>query len=198
VRGLGKPYGAHVGPTPYAGFQTAFDPLLTPGARNYWKSHNFTTLRDEVIDVLVDQLHQLPGPMCELFLGQVGGAIGRKTDDATPYAGRDAAFVLNVHARWATPEEDATCVAWARRVFGETARYAGTGAYVNFMTAEEKDRVRAAYGGNYDRLAAIKARYDPTNFFRGNQNITPALGTGIDAAAVAAGSVGARTRAVRE
>ena len=199
LRGIGTPHGEHVGPTLYAGFQTTFDPLLAPGARNYWKSHNFSTLHDEVIDTLVDHLQELPGPMCEIFLGQLGGAVGRKSDSATAFAGRETAFVMNVHARWAAPDEDEACIAWARRVFNGTARYAGTGAYVNFMTAEEQERVRAAYGSNYDRLAGIKARYDPSNFFRGNQNIAPARGTTADAAGAGSpGSVGARPGTIRE
>ena len=168
--------GAHadvIGPTPYAGFQTAFDPLLTPGARNYWKTHNFETLSDTLIDTLVVQARRLPGPMCELFLTHMGGAVSRRPNDATAYAGRGAQFIMNVHARWEDVAQDAACVTWARSVFEATAPQAGPGAYVNFMTQDEAGRVRAAYGDNYARLAAIKAKYDPTNLFRVNQNITP-------------------------
>jgi len=197
LRAIGRPIADVVGPTSYAGFQSAFDPLLAPGARNYWKSHNFSALHDEVLDVLVEQARQLPGPMCEIFVGQLGGAIGRKPDYATAYAGRDAQFVMNVHARWTERRDDHACIAWARRIYADTARYAGTGAYVNFMTMEEADRVREAYGNNYNRLAAIKAKYDPTNFFRCNQNIVPEPGP-VETAPAAAGSVGAAPGTVRQ
>jgi FAD/FMN-containing dehydrogenase len=111
--------------------------------------------------------------MCELFLTHMGGAVSRRPNDATAYAGRGAQFIMNVHARWEDVAQDAACVTWARSVFEATAPHAATGAYVNFMTQDEAGRVRAAYGDNYARLAAIKAKYDPTNLFRVNQNITP-------------------------
>ena len=176
LRAIGKPHADVVGASPYAGFQAAFDPLLTPGVRNYWKTHNFATLDDTLIDTLVEQVHTLPGPMCEIFLAQLGGAVSRVADDATAYMGRGAQFVMNVHARWDDPSQDDSFVAWARSVYQTTAPFASAGAYVNFLTSDEQDRVRAAYGSNYDRLATIKARYDPTNLFRVNQNVRPASG----------------------
>src|SRR4051812_5780298 len=100
LRAIGKPHADVVGPAPYAAFQKAFDPLLAPGARNYWKSHNFMTLDDQLIDVLVARAEHLPGPMSEVFIAQLGGAVSRRPDDATAYAGRAAPFVMNVHARW--------------------------------------------------------------------------------------------------
>ncbi|GLC27627.1 FAD-binding oxidoreductase [Roseisolibacter agri] len=175
LREIGTPIADVIDWTPYAGFQTAFDPLLTPGARNYWKTHNFATLHDPLIDVLVDQIAHLPGPMSEIFLAHLGGAVSRRADDATAYAGRHAQFVMNVHARWEDRTADDAFVAWARNVYTVAAPYAAAGgAYVNFMTADEGNRVRAAYGANYDRLASIKAKYDPSNVFRTNQNIAPA------------------------
>jgi FAD/FMN-containing dehydrogenase len=122
----------------------------------------------------VEQVRLLPGPMCEIFLAHLGGAVSRVRDDETAYVGRDAQFVMNVHARWTEAADDAGYIGWARSVYDATAPFATAGAYVNFLTADEQDRVRAAYGPNYDRLAAIKAKYDPTNLFRVNQNIRPA------------------------
>ena len=173
-RAMGTPHADVVGPSPYTGFQAAFDPLLAPGARNYWKTHNFAALDDALIDTLAEQVGGLPGPMCEIFLAHLGGAVSRVADDATAYMGRDAQFVMNVHARWDEQAQDDRFVTWARSVYQATAPYAAAGAYVNFMTADEQDRVRAAYGPNYDRLAAIKAKYDPTNVFKVNQNVRPA------------------------
>ena len=94
--------------------------------------------------------------------------------EATAYAHRDAKFVLNVHSRWEKPEDDKKCISWAREFFNATAPYATGGVYVNFLTQDEADRIRAAYGPNYDRLVRLKSKYDSTNLFRLNQNIKPA------------------------
>ncbi len=173
-RGLGKAVGEHLGPAPYTAWQQTFDPLLTPGARNYWKSHNFAEISDGMIDVLIDSAGTIPDPQCELFLGQLGGAASRVPVEATAYAHRPANFVVNVHARWTLPEDDGKVITWARKVFDDLTPHAMGSVYVNFMTAEEAGRVKAAYGPNYERLARIKQQYDPGNVFRVNQNIRPA------------------------
>jgi hypothetical protein len=90
---------------------------------------------------------------------------------STAYAHRDVQYIVNVHGRWEDASEDQGGIAWARSLFNATTPYATGGAYVNFMTQEESDRVGAAYGANYQRLAELKRRYDPANFFRLNQNI---------------------------
>ncbi len=172
-RALAEPVGDAFGPHPYAAFQQAFDPLLTPGARNYWKSHNFKGLSDDLIDTIADFAGRLPSKHSEIFLAQMGGATNRVATDATAYPHRDAEFVLNVHTRWLNPADDDACMAWAREFYDATLPYSTGGVYVNFIS-EGEDRVHNAYGPNYARLAAVKAYYDPTNFFRLNQNITPA------------------------
>ena len=173
LRRFGNAHGEHMGPMPYVDWQKAFDPLLTPGARNYWKSHNFTELRDEALATVIAYAGKLPTPQCEIFIGHVAGAANRVAVDATAYVARDAKFVLNVHARWEDPKQDKACIAWAREFFDASKPYASGGAYVNFMTAEESARVQTAYGANYRRLARIKKQYDPENFFHVNQNIKP-------------------------
>jgi FAD/FMN-containing dehydrogenase len=174
-KAIGTPIADVVGPMPYAGWQAAFDPLLTPGARNYWKSHDFVDLADGVIDVLLDAVRRLPSPQCEIFIGHLGGAINRVPVGATAYPHRDVNFVMNVHTRWDTPAEDARCIAWTRALHEATAPFATGGVYVNFMPEDEAARVQAgAYGVNYDRLTRVKATYDPRNLFRMNQNVTPA------------------------
>lgn len=174
IRGLGSPVGEAVGVQPFVAWQRAFDPLLQPGARNYWKSHDFAELADAAIEQIVRYAGDLPRPHCEIFVAHLGGAINRRPADATAYPHRNAEFVLNVHARWETPQEDEICMAWARRFFADTAPYATGGVYVNFMAQDEQSRVRDAYAGNYARLAELKRKYDPGNLFRANQNIPPA------------------------
>ncbi|AQV93296.1 FAD-linked oxidase [Cupriavidus necator] len=174
LRKLGTPYGEHVGPMPLAAWQQAFDPLLTPGARNYWKSHNFAGLDDGLITMLIEQIGKLPSPQCEIFIGAMGGQTNRVAVDATAYCSRDANFIMNLHGRWDAPADDDKCISWAREVFRAAGPYALGSVYVNFLTQEESDRVGAAYGPNYDRLVEVKRRYDPSNLFRHNHNINPA------------------------
>jgi len=174
LRSIGKPIADVVGPAPFTAWQQAFDPLLTPGARNYWKSHDFTDLSDTAIGVLTGAARRLPGPECEIFIGHVGGAAGRVPADATAFPQRSSHFVMNVHARWREQAMDQACIGWARELFEAAKPYAAGTAYINFMPADEADRVQQAYGSSYQRLAALKRRYDPSNLFRMNQNVAPA------------------------
>ena len=173
LRDFGTPLGEHIGPQPYVQWQKAFDPLLTPGARNYWKSHNFTELADGALNSAIEFAGKLPSPQCEIFIGLIAGAPNRVAPNAMAYGHRDARFVLNVHGRWDEAADDEKGIGWAREFFKASAPYASAGAYVNFMTAEEGGRVAAAYGSNYERLVEIKRRYDPENVFHFNQNIKP-------------------------
>lgn len=170
---FGQAHGQHVGGMPFEAWQQAFDPLLAPGARNYWKSHNFASLSDDALDTVIRFAGQLPSAQCEIFLGLLGGQVNRVAPDATAYAHRNAEYVMNVHARWDDMAEDAKCIGWSRQFFDAAAPYATGGVYINFLTEDESSRIGAAYGQNYDRLAQVKARYDPTNLFRQNQNIAP-------------------------
>jgi FAD/FMN-containing dehydrogenase len=173
LRKLGSVLGEFIGVQPYTVWQKTFDPLLTPGARNYWKSHNFVDLSDGAIEVAVKYVKTLPSPHCEIFFGLIGGATTTPKPDATAYSHRDAIYVCNVHGRWETAPEDQKCIDWARGFFRDAAQYATGGVYVNFLTDDEPERIRAAYGPGYDRLVAAKNKYDPDNLFRMNQNIRP-------------------------
>ena len=173
LRALGQPIADVIGMQPYAAWQTAFDPLLTPGAYNYWKSHNFLELGDGLLDALTSYTSRLPTPECEIFIGQLGGSTSRVALDATAYPHRNANFVMNVHTRWREQADERRSIDWARQLFAETAPHSTGGVYVNFMPEDEIDRVSNAYGANYARLTALKAKYDPGNLFRLNQNVRP-------------------------
>lgn len=174
LAGFAEPVGRHVGPGPYTAFQQAFDPLLTPGARNYWKSHDFTELGDGAVDVLLDFAARLPSPQCEIFVAHLGGAMTRVAPDATAYPHRSTEYVMNVHGRWDDPALDEACIAWAREFSDAMAPHAAGSVYVNFLTEDEADRVESAYRGSLERLRRIKRELDPANLFRLNQNIRPA------------------------
>ncbi|HUL80803.1 MAG TPA: FAD-binding oxidoreductase [Gammaproteobacteria bacterium] len=172
LRKIGKPIADVVGPMPFAGWQSAFDPLLTPGARNYWKSHDVASFGGAAIEVIRDTVLSLPTEECEVFLAHVGGAMSRVAPAATPWANRAEHFVVNVHTRWRDAGDDERCRAWARRFYERLTPHAMGSVYVNFIPDDEA-RVAEAYGPNYERLAGIKRRFDPSNLFRANQNIVP-------------------------
>jgi FAD/FMN-containing dehydrogenase len=173
VRGFGTALGEHVGAMPYEAWQKAFDPLLAPGARNYWKSHNFTQLSDDAIDVVLRYAAAVPTPHCEIFLGLIGGKANSLPPEATAYPHRNVQFAMNVHGRWMDPADDAKVVGWAREFFTAAAPHAAGSVYINFLTQDEGARIHEAYGPNYQRLLNIKQRYDPDNLFRFNHNIRP-------------------------
>ncbi len=178
LRGFGQAVGEHLGPMSYEAWEKAFDPLLTPGARNYWKSHNFASISEGAIDTLIQYAGKLPGPECEIFLGLIGGQANRVAADATAYPHRNVLYAMNVHARWSDPADDKKCITWARELFAATAPHAAGSVYINFLTQDEGERISEAYGQNYDRLVDVKNRYDPRNLFRQNQNIKPSSRSG--------------------
>ncbi len=173
LRNLRKPLADLIAPHPFTVWQRILDPLLAPGMRNYWKSHDFLEVSDGLIEQFLDHARRIPDPQTEIAFAQIGGAVSRIPTESTAYTHRDAQFVLNVHCRWEDPAKDTECIGWARELFRAAAPFATGGAYVNFLTQDEQDRVRAAYGVNYERLVEIKNKYDPANLFRLNQNIRP-------------------------
>lgn len=175
LRRFAKAHGEHTGAMPYEAWQQGFDPLLTPGARNYWKSHNFSELSDGALDAIIEYAGKLPSPQCEIFIGLLGGKAAKVSPDARAYGNRDANFILNVHSRWDKAKDDTRCISWARDFFDASAPYATGGVYINFVTQDETDRIAAAYGKNYKKLVRIKNKYDPNNLFRVNHNIKPTV-----------------------
>ncbi len=174
LRALGEPIVDLVGPQPFTAWQQALDPLLTPGARNYWKSHDFVDFSDEAIGVLLDAAAKIPDPQTEIAMAHVGGAMARVASDATAFPQRKAHFTMNLHTRWEDPGKDDACIAWARELFDKSAPYAASSIYVNFIPEEgEPDQIVAAYGDNLERLRKVKQQYDPGNLFRVNHNIRP-------------------------
>lgn len=172
LRSFGPPAVEHLGPLPYVVLQTLFDAGAPAGMQNYWKSAYLPRLEDAAIDVIVEHAATLPLGLSAVHLHQLGGAVNRVAEQETAFAHRDAAFALNLVGIWPDPADNERNVAWVRRFF-EAVQPFGRGVYVNFLGEEGPDRVRAAYGANYDRLVELKRRYDPTNVFRLNQNLQP-------------------------
>jgi len=136
-------------------------------------SHDFRELSDGLFAQLVEFAGRLPTAECEIFIANIGGAMGRVPVEATAFAGRDANFVMNVHTRWQEARDDARCIGWVREFYNATRPYASKTAYVNFLSEEDGERLSSTYGGNYAKLRQIKTKYDPENVFRVNQNIKP-------------------------
>jgi FAD/FMN-containing dehydrogenase len=177
LRQIGTPVADLTGPMPYRAMQALFDGAFPPGRRDYWKSGFLRELPDEAISVLVDHFSRAPSPYAGFGIELYGGAIARVDPRETAFPHRGFPFNILIFTAWDDPAEDAANIGWARGLWAALRPWAGDGVYVNYLGetgAEGEDRVRAAYGPNYDRLAALKAKYDPTNRFRMNQNIAPA------------------------
>lgn len=162
-------------PTDYCTLQTAHDAGFPSGQHHYWKSSFFTAFADDAIDVLLNFAAEMPSPASGIGMQQIHGAAARVDPDATAFPHRRSQCELLILAQWADPADTERNVGWTRAFFNAMQPFAASGVYVNDLGEEGESRVRAAYGTNYDRLSAVKAKYDPANLFRSNQNIRPAL-----------------------
>jgi FAD/FMN-containing dehydrogenase len=172
IRAL-KPAADMLGPLPYTGLQTMFDPLFPKGICSYAKSDYFDVIPTAMVDDMIAWAERKPTPLSLTHLNHFGGAMSRVANDATPFAHRDATFAFSQDAFWERPEATAVNVKWVKDYWQAMRAHSPRGAYVNFMADEGEDRVRESYRGNYDRLLQIKRKYDPVNLFRLNQNIKP-------------------------
>ena len=163
-------------PMPYPVVNTLLDGAFPRGARNYWKSAFFKELNDEAVGVMVEALERAPSTMSGLVVEHFHGEVTRIPTTATAYPHREPGYNLVLASEWLDPAEDAVNIAWAKETFGALAPYMADASYVNYLDFDDIDRVRAAYGPNWDRLVQVKRHYDPDNLFRLNQNIDPGEG----------------------
>ena len=171
----GSPVADTIVPKPFTVHQSALDGTQPPGRYYYWKSDYLPNVGDGVQETLLAHTAQLPSPESALVIFQSGGAAARMDDGASAAAHRDAAYVMNVASSCIDPGKFDACRDWARGLWSAMRPHSTGGAYVNFLTEDEgDDRTLEAYGKEkYDRLAALKAKYDPNNLFRVNRNIRP-------------------------
>jgi len=177
---FGPPQVAHIGPVPYTILQGMFDASAPRGIHAYWKTHYVQDLSDAAIDALVAETAKMGSlsPFATLHIHHLEGAVSRVKPEATAFRHRTPRYAMNVVGLWTAGEQADPHIAWVRRTFDAVQPFATGAPYLNFLGDEGADRVRAAYGAEtYDRLAKIKQRYDPTNFFRVNQNIRPTAPT---------------------
>jgi FAD/FMN-containing dehydrogenase len=175
LRELAPPLIDLSGPWPWLGLQSGFDALFPEGVLRYWKSSALPELSEEAIAEIVDWATRRPTALTDIVVWHHGGAMSRVDETATAYAGRDVPFLVTGEVSWTDPAQSDDAIAWGRAFCQAMSRHSTGGIYLNFPgLGEDNDAlVRAGYGINYDRLAALKAKYDPTNLFRMNVNIAP-------------------------
>jgi FAD/FMN-containing dehydrogenase len=171
---FGPPALDWVGPIPRPALETMFDGLYPPGDQWYWKADFVKEIPDEAVDIHVAHAEQLPTWKSTMHLYPIDGVAGRVAKDTTAWNYRDAKWGMVMVGVSPDPADNERMIDWTRSYWSALHPYSAGGAYVNMMMEEGQDRVRAAYGEHYDRLAAIKRTYDPGNLFRVNQNIQPA------------------------
>jgi FAD/FMN-containing dehydrogenase len=171
---FGPPALHAVGPMPFPALQSTFDPLLPPGDQWYWKADFIDELTDEAIAEHVEWGPTMPTPQSTMHLYPINGAAGNVAPDATAFAYRGSRYGMVIGGIDPDPAKAPELISWARGYWEAIHPHSAGGAYANMMMDDEgEDRVRASFGGNYDRLVAVKRRYDPDNRFRVNQNIVP-------------------------
>ena len=169
---FGDPHVAAVYPADYTDL---YDPFEVPsGHRHHWESCYVNELDETLIETVLDAAIPMPTPQSNIAIYGLGGAIDRVTSDATAYPHRDAPFAMHISGHWLDESDDDACIGWTRDLH-ETIREFGTGGeYVNNQTDTDDGRVRASFGENYDRLAEVKARWDPEDRLRSTQYVEPA------------------------
>ena len=175
LRHLGTAVMDKVGPMPYPVLQSMLDEGAAPGRRYYMKSHLITELSDASIDVLTDYFTRVPSPLSFMVVVQMGGAVSRVDKAATAFYHRDAAYNLSLFSAWTDAKADEENVTWVCDLWEALRPFTPGSVYVNEMIDEGEDRIRSAYGPCYDRLVALKNRYDSANLFHLNQNIKPTV-----------------------
>ena len=173
ARDVAEPLFEHVGPIPYPALQSTFDDLLPPGDQWYWKGDFVRDLTDEAVEVH-ERYAEVPTPKSGAHLYPIDGAVHDVDEDETAWSYRDATWSMTIFGVDPDPANAETISDWAREYWEAVHRHSEDGAYVNFMMEEGEERIRAAYGDNFERLRQVKDAYDPENVFHVNQNVEPA------------------------
>jgi len=153
--------------------QTMADSDFPHGRRYYTKSGYFSYLDETSVDRLVEAVAKIPSEQTQIEFAYLGGAAGQVAANETAFGDRSAPFIMNLLANWANPAEDAANISWVRHLFQTLRPGMKPGVYINFMSGDEQDRVPEVYQERLQRMAMVKAHFDPKNFFRLNQNIAP-------------------------
>ncbi|MBI3917872.1 MAG: FAD-binding oxidoreductase [Betaproteobacteria bacterium] len=177
LRKVGQPVADIVTRRPYTQMQSLLDATQPKGRRYYWKSHYLAGVSPEAIEIAIAHAGRIRSPHSAIIFFQIQGALNELPADHSPAGNRDAAYVINITASWEKPDDDDINVRWAQDCFEATRSYSTGGTYINFLTEEEgADRIEAAYGRSIlQRLAALKRKYDPDDFFRHTKRVSVTL-----------------------
>jgi len=175
ARRFGPPIADLVQPMPYVVRQTLLDAgFAAHGVQRYWKSGYAETMTDGLIDALVAGAARFTSPMSGIAIFPIHGVASRVAPAETAFALRRRQWDLNVVAQWLDPAESERHIAWCRDLWAQVEPLTGGSVYINHFAGDDRpERIRASYGANYERLARLKAKYDPANLFRLNPNIKP-------------------------
>jgi hypothetical protein len=175
LRSFGVPAADFIAPLPYTMLQAMFDAQVPPGLHNYYKSVYLNDLGEGAIDVIIERAAKMTSPLSHLHIMQLGGATSRVGEEDSAFSQRDMRYECYIEPIWANPEETGWHITWARDTWSALQAFSSGAGYLNRHSDEEGQAwLRSAYGGRkYERLVALKNKYDPTNFFRLNHNIKP-------------------------
>jgi FAD/FMN-containing dehydrogenase len=174
IKAFGRPVGDIIQRRSYVSQQSLLDATQPKGRRYYWKSEYLSELKPELLATAMRHAEAIASPHSVILLFPVDGALNRLPDDHSAVGNRETRYVPNIAASWEKAEDDRANIEWARAAWRELRPYSTGGVYVNFLTEEERDdRIKAAYGKNYNRLVAVKSKWDPGNLFSMNKNIPP-------------------------
>ncbi len=174
LKDFGTPVATMIEPKPYVRHQSMLDTSSPSGRHYYVKSEYLPGLNNAALETIISYASRLSSPLTAVLIAQLGGAISRVDEHATAVGNRNARFVLNIQSSWLEPGESQQHIQWTREFWTAMRPFSTGGVYVNLLSQDDgEERLRAAYGTNYDQLVALKSKYDPTNLFRVNQNIKP-------------------------
>jgi FAD/FMN-containing dehydrogenase len=173
LRSFGSPLVDAIQPMPFPVMQTLLDAAVPDGNQNYWKSTFLRDLSDEAIEVIVSYANQATSPMTAVLVEQYGGAASRVGQGDTAFAQRHSDYDLGILTQWTEPAESRRHIEWTRDFADAMTPFRSGDYLLNFLGDETDDTIKASFGSNYARLVDVKRKYDPTNFFRVNQNVKP-------------------------
>lgn len=173
LKEFGPPMADLIGLIPHTQMQSLLDAGFPRGNHNYWRATYIKELSEELFDVLIDYANKAPSPLTAIIIEHYGGAASRVSETATAFPHRRLTYDLNIVAQWQPGMDEEANLKWVDEISEAVKPFAADGVYLNFLGDEGEGKVRAAFGGNYDRLVEIKTKYDPTNMFSLNQNVRP-------------------------
>jgi hypothetical protein len=174
IKAFGKPIGDVLVRRPYVQMQTLLDATQPKGRRYYWKSEYLSRVEPALVEKAITHAGKIRSPHSAVIFFQIGGALNRLKEDHSPAGNRGARYVLNIAGSWEKADEDTPNIEWARDAWNDMKSFSIGGTYINFLTEDEgPERIKAALGAALQRLAEVKAKWDPENVFRINRNVKP-------------------------